>query len=213
MVAGPLIILLAVLVYGFVHSLLASLAAKARARQWFGPGVCRWYRLFYNVFGVVTLLPVFAIAAILPDQGLYAIPTPWSYLTFAVQLLALLVLGIGLLQTGLWSFLGLQQLVDPTVDESTQMVTSGFYRWVRHPLYTAGLVIIWLVPLMTYNILALIVGLTIYLVVGAYYEERKLVRVFGTAYTSYQQRTPMLIPGIGKGILNRSSMDQDSSSE
>jgi protein-S-isoprenylcysteine O-methyltransferase Ste14 len=38
--------------------------------------------------------------------------------------------------------------------------------------------------------------LTIYLVVGAYYEERKLVREFGEAYTSYQQKTPMLIPGL-----------------
>jgi len=76
------------------------------------------------------------------------------------------------------------------------MVTNGLYRYVRHPLYTAGLVIIWLIPLMTYNLLALILGLTIYIFVGAYFEERKLLLEFGDVYAEYRQRTPMLVPRI-----------------
>lgn len=76
------------------------------------------------------------------------------------------------------------------------MVTGGLYRWVRHPLYTAGLVFIWLTPVMTVNLLVLNIGLTIYLVVGAIFEERKLVREFGAAYRDYQENVPMLIPGM-----------------
>ena len=71
----------------------------------------------------------------------------------------------------------------------------GLYRWVRHPLYTAGLVFIWLTPVMTVNLLAMNLGLTIYIVLGAMFEERKLLHEFGQAYADYQRRTPMLIPG------------------
>lgn len=76
------------------------------------------------------------------------------------------------------------------------MVTNGVNRWVRHPLYTAGLVFIWLIPIMTSNLLALNLGLTVYLILGAIYEQRKLVREFGEQYIRYQERVPMLIPGL-----------------
>jgi protein-S-isoprenylcysteine O-methyltransferase Ste14 len=49
---------------------------------------------------------------------------------------------------------------------------------------------------MSYNLLALILGLSIYILVGAYFEERKLLVEFGDAYSEYRQRTPMLIPGL-----------------
>jgi protein-S-isoprenylcysteine O-methyltransferase Ste14 len=75
------------------------------------------------------------------------------------------------------------------------LVVRGLYRWVRHPLYTAGLVLIWLSPVMTANLLALNAGLTIYIVAGAMLEERKLQAEFGEAYAAYKRRTPMLIPG------------------
>ena len=75
-------------------------------------------------------------------------------------------------------------------------MVNGLYRFVRHPLYTAGLVIIWLMPVMTCNLLALNIGLTLYVLIGAVYEERKLLKEFGQAYAAYRQRTPMLIPGL-----------------
>lgn len=198
MESAPWIILLAVFIYGLVHSLLATLGTKARLRKWFGPGVDRWYRLIYNTIGILTFLPVLFLTAAFPGQELYIISSPWSYLALAGQLLALLALAIGMLQTGVWTFLGFEQVLNSTPSISSQMVTSGLYRWVRHPLYTAGLAFIWLTPIMTTSLLALNIGLTIYLVLGAYYEERKLVRGFGDAYTNYQQRTPMLIPGLGR---------------
>jgi len=196
MESAPWIILLAVLIYVLVHSLLATLGTKARLRKWFGPGVDRWYRLIYNTIGILTFLPVLFLTAAFPGQELYIIPSPWSYLALAGQLLALVALAIGLLQTGVWSFLGFEQVLNPTANTSSQMVTIGLYRWVRHPLYTASLVFIWLTPIMTTSLLALNIGLTIYLVLGAYFEERRLVREFGEAYLQYQETTPMLIPGL-----------------
>lgn len=76
------------------------------------------------------------------------------------------------------------------------MVVNGLYRWMRHPLYTGGLLLIWLTPVMTVNTLTLIIVLSIYLVVGAVFEEHRLVQEFGEQYTAYQQQVPMLIPKL-----------------
>ena len=200
---SSLVLLLAILVWGLVHSLLASLTTKARLRQWFGPASDRWYRLVYNMVSILTFLPILGLVAMDPGSTLYAIPAPWSYLAFAGQLLAIVALGIGLLQTGTWSFLGIEQLLVDSGQGDAQMVTAGLYRWVRHPLYTAGLAFIWLTPVMTVNLLVLNLGLTIYLVTGAFYEERKLVREFGEQYTHYQARVPMLIPLVKGWPRNR----------
>jgi protein-S-isoprenylcysteine O-methyltransferase Ste14 len=67
---------------------------------------------------------------------------------------------------------------------------------VRHPIYTAGLLFIWLMPVMTWNLLALNLGLSVYIVAGAIFEERKLLMEFGPGYAEYKRKTPMLIPGL-----------------
>lgn len=192
--SAPWLVFLAVLVYGLVHSLLASLGVKALVRRRLGALSDRVYRLAYNIFAAITLLPVLALPALLSDRDIYTIPFPWALITLVIQGLAALALVAGLLQTGVWSFLGLRQLVSSSGEEPSELVVSGLYRWVRHPLYAAGLVFIWLTPRMTYNSLALILGLSIYLVIGALFEERKLIQEYGSAYERYRQHTPMLIP-------------------
>ena len=62
--------------------------------------------------------------------------------------------------------------------------------------YTFGLLFIWLTPVVTLNSLTVYIGATIYILVGAYFEERKLLREFGEAYAEYKRTTPMLIPGL-----------------
>ncbi len=189
-------ILLAVLIFGLFHSLLASMWVKERLRRWFGPETERWYRLAYNALAVLSLVPVLVLTALLPDRTIYAIPSPWAIIPLLIQALAGIALVLGLWQTGPWSFLGFEQFLRPPKASPPVMVVTGLYRWVRHPLYTAGLVLIWLTPVMTVNILALDLGLSIYLVVGTLFEERKLLREYGVAYEAYRQRTPMLIPAF-----------------
>jgi methanethiol S-methyltransferase len=200
-------VILACLVYGLAHSLLASLPVKAWARRRFGPAALRYYRLIYNLLGGLTFLPVLALAAILPGGRIYAIPFPWRALTLAIQGLAVVFLGIGVLQTGALSFLGLRQpflSADAlTHAETGPLVTRGLYRWVRHPLYTAGMVFLWLTPVMTWTGLGLILGLTAYVLAGAYFEERKLLVQYGAEYAAYRVRTPMFVPGL---IIPRSRL-------
>jgi protein-S-isoprenylcysteine O-methyltransferase Ste14 len=190
------LILAAMLLYGLVHSLLASLTVKAWVQRALGDWGERLYRLAYNLFAVASLLPVLALPALLPDHRLYLIPFPLALLTLALQGLAVLALLVGLLQTGVWSFLGLSQLSGTNATGPSRLVIHGLYRWVRHPLYSAGLVFIWLTPLMTTNLLAFNLGATAYLIAGAMFEERKLLREFGQDYARYRASTPMLVPGL-----------------
>ena len=190
------IILLAVFSYGLLHSILASTRVKAQVRRWFGPKTEHWYRLIYNFIAVITLLPILLLPILLIDEQIYRIPLPWVILTIAIQLFAVVILVLGVKQTGITSFIGLSQLLLPEDTSPPRMVTDRLYRYVRHPLYTAGLVIIWLNALMTVNLLALVLGLTGYIIIGAYFEERKLLLEFGDVYAEYRQRTPMLVPRI-----------------
>jgi protein-S-isoprenylcysteine O-methyltransferase Ste14 len=102
-----------------------------------------------------------------------------------------------LMGTGAGSFLGWDQLMGKSLPPK-KLKTDGFYRHVRHPLYTLGFIIIWLFPWMTANWQALIASTTIYLVVGALLEERKMLQQFGEEYAQYKARTPMLMPDLQK---------------
>lgn len=194
MITSAFIILLAVAVYGCVHSLLASLPAKALAQRLFGPAANRGYRLVFNGFAVVSFLLVLALTAALPGRTLYRLPFPWLWFSLGIQIMALLTVALGLLQTGAGSFLGLRQLIGTPESGAPRMVVTGLYRFVRHPLYTASLFYIWATPLMTSNLLALYIGFTVYIIIGALHEEYRLTREFGEAYTEYRRSTPMLIP-------------------
>lgn len=199
------LILAAVIAYGLLHSLLASLKTKAQARHWFGPSTDRWFRLAYNLIAILTLLPILLLPILLIDQEIYVIRYPWVILTLILQMLAVIVAIVGLRQTGITSFIGLHQLLLPEDTSPPRLVTSGLYRYVRHPIYTAGLVFISLIPILTWNLLALNFGLTAYIFIGAYFEERKLLLEFGEPYAEYCLHTPMLIPGLMFPRLPRQS--------
>lgn len=169
--------------------------AKEWAQSVLGDTGRRFYRIAYNLFSFISFLPILWLMALLPDRVLYQIPVPWVYLSLAGQIAAVVILIVGVLQTDMLSFVGLRQLFDGNKRPS-KMVTNGLYRWVRHPLYTAALLFIWLTPVMSVNSLVVIIAATIYIVIGAWFEERKLEREFGEVYAEYKAVTPMLIPGL-----------------
>jgi protein-S-isoprenylcysteine O-methyltransferase Ste14 len=188
----------AVLIWGVIHSLTASLGAKESVRRTLGDTGTRYYRLAYNIFSVISFAPILWLMFILPDRVLYRIAAPWIYFSLAGQIAAVVLLAIGVLQTDPLAFVGLRQLFEGE-KRSSRLVTRGLYRWVRHPLYTAGLLFIWLTPSMSRNSLTVMIAATVYIIVGASYEERKLEREFGAAYAEYKATTPMLIPGLTSG--------------
>jgi methanethiol S-methyltransferase len=179
--------------WGIVHSLLASIRFKNFLRRTFGDNFMKLYRLLYNVFAVISILPVLYLMVVLPDRTLYQVASPWSYLIRTGQVISVLLLFVAVWQTDVLSFVGLRQLIDE--EKESDLVISGLYRFVRHPLYTFSLGILWLSPSMTVNSLIVYAALTIYILIGIIFEERKLLREFGQPYAAYKSITPMLIPG------------------
>jgi protein-S-isoprenylcysteine O-methyltransferase Ste14 len=156
----------------------------------------RAYRLFFNIFAGLSLLPVLWLANTLPDRTLYQVPAPWKYLLWLGQALAALGEILGVLHTDVWDFVGLRQIIAPQSEAEKELVIKGFYRHMRHPLYTFGLLYVWLSPTMTRNSLVLYLAATVYILIGIFFEERKLQREFGEAYAGYKKETPMLLPRL-----------------
>jgi protein-S-isoprenylcysteine O-methyltransferase Ste14 len=78
--------------------------------------------------------------------------------------------------------------------KAAPLTIGGPYRWVRHPLYTGVLVMIWSCPEVTADRLLFNLLWTSWIVVGTILEERDLVGDFGDEYSRYRASVPMLIP-------------------
>jgi protein-S-isoprenylcysteine O-methyltransferase Ste14 len=121
----------------------------------------------------------------------------------AVHSPVLQVVGMILLLSGLglavWAriHLGRNWGMPMTRKNDPELVTSGPYRFVRHPIYSGVLLAILGTALAT-NTSLLIAGvvLGIYFAYSASVEERMLTASFPAAYPSYRARTKMLIPFV-----------------
>jgi len=187
-----LIIMIAL--WGIVHSVLASMGFKNFLRGALRHGFMKFYRLLYNLFAVISIIPVLYLMVTLPNSSLYQVPAPWKYLMLAGQGISALFLFVTILQTNVLSFVGLRQLVEE--EKTGNLVTTGFYGSVRHPLYTFSLLILWLSPSITMNSFIVYVALTLYVLIGIVFEERKLLQEFGNEYAEYKSTTPMLLPRL-----------------
>lgn len=201
MIASVLLVAGGFVLWALVHSLSASLASKEQARRCFGPSADRWYRLVYNVFSVVTFLPLLVLLAVLPDRQLYLVPTPWSWLLRALQLVALIGLLVAFLQTDPKHFAGLSQLAGTAEASDGRLVVRGLYCRVRHPLYFFSMLLVWSTPTMTVLWFETCVLITLYFYLGSLHEEQRLLAEFGQAYAQYRREVPMLIPRPGRCVM------------
>jgi len=186
------------MIFGILHSFLASSAAKELAARFFGESSRKFYRLFFVLTALLTTLVWLSLVFRLPDLLIYEIPAPWIYLTLALQMLSVIGLLAALSRLNRGDFLGisaLRSLKSIFAPASTpELITTGLYRWVRHPIYTCTIIFIWLSPLMSWNLLAFDIGVTAYFIIGARLEEKKLHRLFDKTYKEYQKNTPMFLP-------------------
>jgi protein-S-isoprenylcysteine O-methyltransferase Ste14 len=195
------LILGAVALFGLLHTVLASKPCKKMVINLLGASGQRFYRLIYNLISVISLAPVLWLVLTLPDTPFYVIPKPWILLSVFIQFSACIGLAISVIQTGAIRFLGLDAFLPAQPEpQPIQLITSGVYRRVRHPIYTFSLIFLWLLPVMSANILAFNLAATLYFFIGALFEERKLLADFGAEYSAYQKSTPMIIPWPKKNM-------------
>ena len=137
----------------------------------------------------VTAIGVFLIAGVLRGGSLAV----HNWIVAAIGTL-LFACGIAL---AVWArlHLGRNWGMPMTQRAEPELVTSGPYRFVRHPIYT-GLLTAMLGTALVNNLLGLIVVavLVAYFYYSGTVEERNLTATFPQAYPEYKSRTKMLIP-------------------
>lgn len=187
--------------WALLHSVTAARPVKRWVRQQVGERVYDgFYRLFYNVLSVLTILPLlYVLARWVPSTVLWRVPPPLNLLFILAQVVGVGALAVSLLQTDVLRFAGLRQVLrfargEARPDPPEPFVRSGLYGLVRHPLYFFSLLIIWFTPVMTLNALLFDLLATVYFVLGAWHEERRLLRQFGDTYRRYRREVPSFIP-------------------
>jgi protein-S-isoprenylcysteine O-methyltransferase Ste14 len=70
---------------------------------------------------------------------------------------------------------------------------SGILKYIRHPWYTGALLIIWARDIYLSVIIENVI-ITLYMIIGTYWEEQKLVHEFGESYREYKKQVSMFIP-------------------
>jgi protein-S-isoprenylcysteine O-methyltransferase Ste14 len=83
-------------------------------------------------------------------------------------------------------------------EKTSTLVTTGIYRYIRHPLYSSLLMLAWGIFFKALSGLGLVLalGATIFMVLTARADEAECIRFFGTEYQDYMKRTRMFVPFV-----------------
>ena len=191
-----LILSLLVIAWCVLHSAMISISVTGFLKKLLGSKY-RFYRLFFNLIAILTLMPVALVAYSIQTQVIF----PWNgYMRIGQVILlgiAALLFFLGGRHYDARHMLGIKQIREgksnKVLTDTGELDTSGVLSITRHPWYLATILFIWGRQL---DVSAILVNgiLTSYLIVGAYLEEKKLIGEFGEIYIAYQKRVSMLIP-------------------
>ncbi len=189
--AAVMINIALLLLFGLQHSIMARPAYKRWSERYLNPALER-----SNFVLMSGLALIVVVACWQPIEGLawQASGTTslvvwlgfifgWGYLfaaTFAINHFDL----FGLRQAW-FAFQG--RAYEPVVFKENWM-----YRFSRHPIMVGVLIGMWCVPTMTGSKLMLALGMSLYIAVGLYFEERDLIRQWGKQYVDYRKRVGAL---------------------
>ena len=201
--SGAIQTLVATIIYGELHSLLCLPQAKQAARKIVGERYGRgFYRLFFNLQALVTTVALVLFVMSRPQKPLYRASKIGHVLHWALQLGALCVALSSVKELRFRRFSGVEGVQDALnkAEDIAQPETQtpdggdgldyerGPYRWSRHPLEWAPLVLLWATPLLKTNWLGFNLAATIYMIFGVLQEEKRLAAKGGEAWKRYCSR-------------------------
>lgn len=82
------------------------------------------------------------------------------------------------------------------IEKTTRLVTTGIFKYIRHPMYASAFYGTWGVFLKSPSWVGwcLAAGTTVFLIATAKIEERENLRYFGAEYEAYMRRTRLFVP-------------------
>ena len=182
--------------YCALHSFLISVRFTALMTRLL-KNYYAFYRLFYVVISFILLVPLIRFTGEFESPVIMTYDAPLSVARYALISGALLLFFWAFFfDYDSLSFFGIRQMLNfgkPTAATPGELKRSGLLGMVRHPMYLALILYLWC---QTFRMMDLVINtlLTLYVLIGTWLEERKLVLEFGEAYLRYQREVPMLIP-------------------
>ena len=197
-----LIITLMFLSFAIIHSVLASQEFKLIAVKKLGNKIA-FYRLFYNLSSILIFALIYLVSP-KPDLIIYDLTFPYDIIIVVLQLLSLVALLWSSKFINMKEFLGLSQVSrfqnkiynNQELDEKMELRIEGPFKYSRHPIYLFSSLFLILRPMMDFFYLVFLINMLLYFYVGSYYEERKLVKIFGKEYETYQKNVPKIFPNF-----------------
>lgn len=193
-----LILIILWCVWCMLHSAMISLTVTKYLKDRLGSKY-RFYRLFYNLFALTTLIPLTLYGAELRGQVLFR----WDGFLVIFQLMlaitALYLFVSGAIKYDLMQFFGIRQIKSgnsySALSETGAIDTSGVLSLTRHPWYLAAIILVWVGHKEVY-VSTFIVNtiLTVYILIGTVLEERKLITEYGDEYREYRKQVSRLFP-------------------
>jgi protein-S-isoprenylcysteine O-methyltransferase Ste14 len=180
------------ILYLTLHSVLASERVKRAAQNALGRHY-RFYRLAYSTIATIGLVALLIVNGSISASYYFDPSGLPRYASLILTTVGVMIMQRAFKNYRLKAFLGFEQ-------EESQLRTRGALAWVRHPIYS-GLILITLgFFLFIPNLPTLITcgAILLYLPVGIYLEEKKLIREYGDAYRKYKKEVPALIPRWGR---------------
>jgi protein-S-isoprenylcysteine O-methyltransferase Ste14 len=146
----------------------------------------------------ITLFPLVVVLVLIFDRLPDSLRNHYQSVTSNHLVMAVgLFLFLGGLVLAIWArrHLGKNWGMPMTKKQAPELVTSGPYHYIRHPIYTGFLLMTlgsFLGICMFWLIIFVVAG--IFFVYSAYAEERLMQQQFPRVYSSYKAKTKMLIP-------------------
>ena len=179
-----------------LHSLLISQSVTERMKKLLSYRY-GYYRLAYNIFSLVSLIPVVYFQLHLEETVIFAWPRPWIFLKIGMYAASFLLFYGGFRVYDIQYLLGIKQIqgiIDGSSQNSMKFSTGGILAYVRHPWYSGAILCVWAFDDVTDISLISKIVLTMYIIIGTRLEEKKLITEIGEPYLDYRKKVPMLIP-------------------
>jgi len=179
-----------------LHSLMITRAWERGVAR-IGPRAAAWHRLVYNLVSAITLFWCWLEFRARPGEPLWSWHGLWQAPRLAGLGLALWLGWAGARVHDNAAFLGLRQIRDHRAGRTPAppiLSREGVLDVLRHPYYAAGLLAVVVWDDFTTTNVAWRGVFVLYLLLGAWLEERKLMAVHGDAYRRYRREVPALWP-------------------
>jgi len=186
--------LLTLLLFGCTHSILA----RAGAKEWMARILPEeLVRSVYVAVAGASLALVMVVWVPMPEHVWSVDNQAGRYGLMALHALGWMLVIASTFQIDHAQLFGLRQaFYSGGARTHEQLVIPWLYRWVRHPMMTGFLMVLWTIPDFSAGHALIASVLTVYILLGTRWEESDLVRDMGHAYRSYSSQVPRLVPSL-----------------